>query len=155
VPIGGALDAEPVDFAFLVDIGQPRHFRVFGVAVLDQRMQPGHPEAASESGNLCGTQVLISEHQYWVLGERAFDPVERCVIERLREIDPTASVPNAVPSGRNFGVFVISDPPKRPSGGGLVPATARNYDPASNYDPDCAAATIGARASQPSAREEK
>ena len=44
VPIGGALDPVPVDLAVLLDIGQPRDFRVFGMAVFDQRMLARHAE---------------------------------------------------------------------------------------------------------------
>ena len=36
VPVGGALHAEPVDLSVLVDIGQPRHFRILGVAIVDE-----------------------------------------------------------------------------------------------------------------------
>ena len=87
MPVGRALDAEPVDVAVLVDIGQPRHLGKFGVAIVDQRMDFRPAEAAPESGKLGGAEILVTKHQHRVLGEGGLDPGERVGIERLRQID--------------------------------------------------------------------
>ena len=52
VPVGGALDAVPVDLARLLDIGQPGDFRIIGMAILDQRVRARRAEAAAEGGEL-------------------------------------------------------------------------------------------------------
>ena len=82
VPVGGALDAEPVDLAVGIDIGQPRDFRVFGVAVLDERMDPRPTEAPAKGGKFGGAEVLVAEHQHRMLGEGALDPAESRVVQR-------------------------------------------------------------------------
>src|SRR5436190_7336235 len=87
MPVGRALDPEPVDVAVLVDIGQPRYFRIFRVTVIDQRMNLWRTEAASECRQLGGTEILFAEHQHRMLGEGSLDPGEGSVVEWLGQID--------------------------------------------------------------------
>jgi len=87
MPVGCTLDPEPVGVAVLVDIGQPRHFRIFGVTVIDQRVDLWRTETASERSQLGGTEILVAEHQHRMLGERLLDPGESLVVERLGQID--------------------------------------------------------------------
>jgi len=76
VPIRRALDPVPVDLAVLLDIGQPRDFRVFGVAVFDERMDPRPTEAPAKGGKFGGAEVLVAEHQHRMLGEGALQAHE-------------------------------------------------------------------------------
>jgi hypothetical protein len=50
VPVGGALDPEPVDVAVFGHVGQPRHLGIFGVTIIDQRVKLRLAEAAPERG---------------------------------------------------------------------------------------------------------
>jgi len=74
VPVGGALDAEPVDLAVLVDVRQPRHFGVLGVAVVDQRVKLRLAEAPPECRQLTGSEVLLAEDQDRMVREGLLDP---------------------------------------------------------------------------------
>src|SRR5215510_6242293 len=60
MPVGRALDSEPVDVAVLVDVGQPRHFGIFDVAVVDQRVTFRLAKAAPERRQLAGSQILVA-----------------------------------------------------------------------------------------------
>src|SRR5947208_13836753 len=84
VPIGRTLDAEPVDVAVLVNIGQPGHLGKIGMAVIDQRMDLRYPEAAPESRKLYWPQILVPKHQHRMFSERILDPGEGLGVERLR-----------------------------------------------------------------------
>src|ERR1700693_6237014 len=86
MPVGGALDGVPVDLTVLLDIGQPRDFRVLPVTVLRQRMHPRRAETAAEGGNIGGAALLIAGPQDGVCGEGALDPGEGPVVE-ARQID--------------------------------------------------------------------
>src|SRR6266566_3007034 len=87
MPVGRALDPEPVDIAFLVDIGKPRHFGKFGMAVIDQRMELRPAETASKGRQLSGAEILLTKYQYRVLREGILDPGEGLRIQRLRQVD--------------------------------------------------------------------
>ncbi len=87
MPVGGALDAVPVDLAFLVDIGQPRYFLVVGMTVFDQRVLQRRAKAPPERGKLRGAKPLVAEHQHRMLGEGLLDPGEGRVVEP-RQIHP-------------------------------------------------------------------
>ena len=89
MPVGRALHAEPVDFSVLVDVGQPRHFRILNVTVVDERMKPRLPEAAPERCELGGPQILLREHEDGMSGEGTLDPGQRFRIQRPCEIDPS------------------------------------------------------------------
>ena len=77
VPVGRALDPEPVDVAVFVDIGQPRHFGMFDVPIIDQRMDLRFAEAPPKRGQFSRSQVLLAEHQHRMLGKGVFDPRRR------------------------------------------------------------------------------
>src|SRR5258707_5668368 len=87
MPVSGALDAEPVDVAVLVDVGQPRHLGIFGMAVIDQRVDFRCPETAPERREFAGAEILVAKDQHRVLRERTLDPGESLGIERLRQIE--------------------------------------------------------------------
>jgi hypothetical protein len=88
VPVGGALDAVPVDLARLLHVRQPGHFGTIDVAILDQRVGSRRAEAAAEPGEGRRAQVLVSEDEHGMLGESRPDSVEGVRLERLREVDP-------------------------------------------------------------------
>ena len=81
MPIGGALDAVPIDAAIFVDIAQPRHLGIFLVAIADERMDARRAEAAAEGGDVAGAEMLVAEHQDRMLGEGLADPGEGGVVE--------------------------------------------------------------------------
>ena len=81
VPVGRALYPVPVDVALRVHIAQPRHFGMLLVAITDKRMNARSAEPASEGGDVAGAEVLVAEHQHWMLGKRLLDPVESWIIE--------------------------------------------------------------------------
>ena len=88
MPVGGALDAVPVDLTGLLHVGQPRHFRTIGVTILRQRVGARRAEAPAEGGELGCTQVLIAKDQHRMLGKGRPDPGEGVGVEWLRQIDP-------------------------------------------------------------------
>jgi hypothetical protein len=87
VPVGGALDAEPVDVAVLVDVGQPRHVRILGMAIVDERVTLRLAEAAPEGRQLAGPQVLLAEHQHGMARERALDPGQAFGVQRPGDVN--------------------------------------------------------------------
>ena len=87
MPVGGALDAVPIDPAILFDVGQPGHFRVFAVPVFQERVLAGRAEPAAERGDIRGLEFLAAEHKNGVFGEGALDPGKGRVIE-TGQIDP-------------------------------------------------------------------
>ena len=87
MPVGGTLDPVPVDFAVLLNIGQPRDFRVVGMPVLDQRMLARQAEASAESRDVACSEFLVAEDQDRMLGEGIPDPIERVVVQ-AGQIDP-------------------------------------------------------------------
>jgi hypothetical protein len=74
VPVGGALDAVPVDLAVLFDVGEPGDLRAIRMAVLDERMLARCAETAAERGKLGRAEVLVAEHQHRIFREGAHDP---------------------------------------------------------------------------------
>src|SRR5215510_1101658 len=87
MPVGRALDPEPVDVAVLVDVGQPRHFGIFDVAVVDQRVTFRLAKAAPERRQLAGSQILVAKNQDGMARERALDPGQGVGIHWSRQID--------------------------------------------------------------------
>src|SRR5262249_17728649 len=73
--------------AVLVDVGQPRHVGILGVAVVDQRVTLRLAEAASERRQLAGPQILVAEDQDRMARERALDPGPGLRIHRPRQVD--------------------------------------------------------------------
>src|SRR5258705_13645089 len=87
VPIGCALDAKPIDVAVLVDIGQPRHFWILGVTIVDQRVKLRLAKAASERRQLARPQILLAEYQDGMIREGLFDPGQGSRIQRPRQVN--------------------------------------------------------------------
>ena len=115
VPVGGALDAVPVDLARLLHVGQPGDFRTLGVAILDQRVGTRRAEAAAEGGELGRAQVLVPEHQHRMLGKGPWIQAKVPSSSGFDRSIPRASVPSAGPRGRSCGACVMADPPWLPT----------------------------------------
>jgi hypothetical protein len=111
VPVGGALDAVPVDLARLLHVGQPGDFGTIDVAILDQRVGTRRAEATAEGGELECTQVLTPEDQHRMLGKRRFDPGEDAGIERLQQVDPEGLGSERSAEGAKLRCLCHPDPP--------------------------------------------
>src|SRR5215510_2765878 len=74
MPLSGTLDAVPIHFAVVLDVGKPRHFRTFSVTIFDQGMLPGRAEAAAERGKFRRAESLVAEHEHRMFGKGASDP---------------------------------------------------------------------------------
>ncbi len=102
MPIGRPLDAEPVDLAVFVDVGEPRHLGVLNMAIIDQRMDFGLAEEPAERGELGRAEVLLAEHQHRMLGESVFDPGQRLGVRRLRQVEPERFGAERMPKRTNL-----------------------------------------------------
>src|SRR5580698_756715 len=101
MPGGGALDAEPVDLAVVMDIAQPRHVGLAGIAVVDQRMRPRLAETRAEGGEFGGGKGLLAEHQHRVPGEGLLYPGEGVVVEP-REVNTKRFRAESLPQRAEF-----------------------------------------------------
>ena len=77
VPVGGPSDAEPVDLAVGLDVGDPGDIFIIGVTILNQRVLARDAEDAAKSGELVRAEILIAEDQDRMIGEGLVDPRDR------------------------------------------------------------------------------
>ena len=86
MPIGGALDAVPIDVAVRVDIAQPRDFGMLLVTIADERVDARCAEPAPKGGDIAGAEMLVAEDQHRMLGKSLVDPGEGRVV-KSRQVD--------------------------------------------------------------------
>jgi hypothetical protein len=101
VPVGRALDAEPIDVAVLIDIAEVRDFGMIGMAVIDERVRTRLAKASSEACQISGPEVLIAEYEHRVLGERPSTASKVSSCSGFDRSTLSTSVPSACPSGRS------------------------------------------------------
>ncbi len=74
VPVRGSSDAEPVDLAVGIDVGDPGDVFIVGVPVLDQRVLTRDAKDAAKCGELVRAEILVAEDQDRMVGEGLLDP---------------------------------------------------------------------------------
>ncbi len=87
VPIGGSLNAVPVDLSVFLHVGEPGDLRAVDVAVFDQRVHARGAEATAKVGQRGGAEILVSEDEHRVLGEGLHDPGGGSFVERFAQVD--------------------------------------------------------------------
>src|SRR5262245_40450007 len=111
MPVRGSLHSIPIYLAIFLDIGEPRHFGMFGMTILDERVHTRRAEAATECGEFGRAEVLIAEHEHRMLGQCAPDPGEGPLVERPFEINSQYLGSERVAQRPKCGSLGHGDPP--------------------------------------------
>ncbi len=104
MPVGRPSDAEPVNLAVGVDVGDPGDVLIVGVPVLDQGVLTRHAKDAAKSRECVRTEILVAEDQDRVVRESLMDPGDGGRVERCGEVDTTSLGAERLPEGRRVGV---------------------------------------------------